>query len=762
MRFRTHRLNVVLVIAMAAASVGLALHLARVQQRSQSTVESDFSHRAQLTAKLTSAALVANLGAPPKVGDALNGPADALGGTMAALREQSEAPAVALFDAHGNPLNSSPAGVAGAVQRGIGSERIRAALHRGMAVSNVTFWGPNRTPTLAMLDSVKTDEGPRVLAELFSAKEFASASAYIAEAPGQRGATAYLLDGAGRVLASSNEARIGSQLRDRTLATAVRRHRVGQVGNNYFVDAPVRSGSRWQVVFWVPMTSLLAAVTSANGTDWLMFAALIAALLAFLSVTLLAGRKSAQLVRSEERTNAAQQLARARLRDPVTGLPSRELFLDRVEKALKRDRDTETTVAVLFVDLDGFKRINDSLGHAAGDQLLHAFGTRLREVIGPLDTVSRFGGDEFLVLGERFPEPDAAVRLADAIRSVLDQPFQLGSRPVRLTCSVGIAIKRPGDPAIDSASLVRRADAAMYDVKTRRGGGVRMFDRELHDATLRRLDTELALRAAISAGELVPYYQPIVELAGGRIHGVEALARWERSGVGLVMPADFIEMAETCGLIDELGRQILARAMGDVDEWLAAGLIAPDFRLSVNMSPRQLDDPSFYGTVARLLKSWSLPPSSLCLEITESAVAYDRGTALEALTSLSELGLKLAIDDFGVGQSSLTQIVRTLPLDVLKLDRTFVAELSQPRDRAVVTAVATMAEQLCVDAIAEGVETEEQASALLSLGYKLAQGYMFGHPMAANRICDRLSAALEPVAEPKLVLAPAPKLALSA
>jgi diguanylate cyclase (GGDEF)-like protein len=741
-----------MVVLAAAALGGMAFHLARLQERSQSTTESDFAHRAKLAAKLVSAALGATLAQPPELGGELGGGPKRIGSALAVLRQRSQTPAVGLFDADGKSLGGSPSGVAGTIAGQLGASEISDAARHGLALSNIIYWGPTRTPMLALLVAARTDSGVRVLAEMTPAAALATASAFIAEAPAEHGATAYLLDGAGRVLGASDGAKIGSALRDPMLSAAVRRQHTGDVGNHYFVDAPISSGSGWQVVFWVPTATLLARDKSASATDWLLFAALITALLGFLAVTWLAGRRSAELVRSEERAFAAQQLAQARLRDPITGLPTREMFLETVDCALGRSGDLDGGVAVLFVDLDGFKRVNDSLGHEAGDELLRAFARRLRDVIGPLDMVSRFGGDEFLVLCETLPKPELAIRLAKRIRVALEVPFDLRSRPVELTCSIGIATQSADDGPTDSSSMVRKADAAMYDVKTRGGGGIRVFDRELNEAAMRRLDTELALRAALDRGELSPYYQPIVQLDDGRIRGVEALARWERPGVGLVMPGDFIEAAEGKGLINELGAQILTRAMADVAGWHSAGLLEPDFQLAVNVSPRQLTDPSFYETVQSLLDSWALPPSSLCLEITESAVVHDPDAALEALTRLSELGAKVAIDDFGVGQSSLSQVVRTLPVDVLKLDRAFASELSQPRDRAVVTAVVVMANMLRVDAIAEGVETEEQASTLLEVGYKLAQGFLFGHPIAEAKFRQRLATEQQLPAGPRLTL----------
>jgi diguanylate cyclase (GGDEF)-like protein len=499
-------------------------------------------------------------------------------------------------------------------------------------------------------------------------------------------------------------------------------------------------GSRRQVVSAVSR-SALGPVASSDGAGWLVSAALVTAVVALLVVCVLMVRKSAELVRTKERAYAAHALAQERLHDPVTGLPSRELFLERADRALTRSDAAGRRVALLFVDLDHFKRINDSLGHAAGDELLRTFAGRLRDAVGPLDTISRFGGDEFLVLCQGLAKPDDALLVARRVMTALDEPFRLSSRDVHLTCCIGVAVGRHTSAPIDAETLVRDADAAMYDAKARGGGGVRLFDAELHEAALQRLDTEVALRGALREGRLRPHYQPIVDLTGGRTCGVEALARWERPGVGLVLPGEFIPAAEDCGLIGEIGGWILASAMSDIEQWYADGLVGADFWLSVNVSPRQLTDPAFPEIVANLLSGWSLPAASLCLEITESAIVGDMDVSLDALAALSKLGLRVALDDFGVGQSSLARLVRVLPLDVLKLDRAFVSELASPRERAVVSAVAVMAGALGIDAVAEGVETEEQATRLRALGYELAQGYHFGRPIACAQMRSELALA---------------------
>jgi diguanylate cyclase (GGDEF)-like protein len=742
------------VIAIAAILIGgLGYDLVQTQSQSRAGVEADFARRAQLTANLTSAALSSVGGDPADERRQFGGAVGGLEQALRAAQAQDNTPAEALLDARGRLLAAVPSSILTSGDALALDPDVRRALRGGVTLSNVDFWGPTRLPVLLTSVPFDTRFGRRILVAVVPAHEIAVASSYIASAPGVRGASAYLLDGEGRVLASSTDAPQGAALANRALVTAAQTSQAGDLGPNYFVAAPVGAGSDWQVVFSVSRAALLRPISSSGSADWLTFAALVAAVLAFLAVCGLTVRKSGELVRAKERASAAHQLAQQRLHDPVTGLPSRELFLERAQRAIGRLDRSDSHVALLFVDIDHFKRINDSLGHAAGDELLRTFASRVKAAIGATDTVSRFGGDEFLILCEGLASADRVLTVAHRVSSALADPFRLGSRDLHLTCCIGVAIHQAGDPLVDAETLVRDADAAMYAAKGRGGGGVKVFDAELHAAALQRLDTEVALRDALREGQIRPHYQPIVVLEDGAICGVEALARWDRPGVGSVAPSEFIPAAEDCGLINEIGCWILACSMSDVERWFADRLVGPDFWLSVNVSPRQLCDPTFPDAVATLLSGWSLPPSALCLEITESVAAGEHDVALDALARLGKLGLRLALDDFGVGHSSLARLVRSLPLDVLKLDRAFVSALSQPREDAVVAAVAVMATALGINAVAEGVETEEQSTRLRSLGYKFAQGYHFGRPVDCERIREMLSQAGTRPDRSRLVLA---------
>jgi EAL domain-containing protein (putative c-di-GMP-specific phosphodiesterase class I) len=304
-----------------------------------------------------------------------------------------------------------------------------------------------------------------------------------------------------------------------------------------------------------------------------------------------------------------------------------------------------------------------------------------------------------------------------------------------------------GDGA-DGATLVRNADAALRSAKANGHAQVCVFDPRLHDEALARLDMEVALRAAIGAEELVVHYQPIVGLPDGDLRGVEALVRWQRPQIGLVPPMDFIPLAEESGVIDELGRWVLDTAMGDAAAWKQAGLVGDDFVLSVNVSAHQLTNGELPEVLGDLLAKWLLSPAQLWLEITETAVASDPEVGREQIHALSALGVRVAIDDFGVGQSSLDQLVHSLPVEILKLDRSFTAHLSDWRERAVVAAIAPMAASLQMIAVAEGVETTGQAEELGRLGYPLAQGFLFGRPVDRDATVERLRGSSARAADP--------------
>ncbi|HEV8115465.1 MAG TPA: EAL domain-containing protein, partial [Acidimicrobiales bacterium] len=426
-----------------------------------------------------------------------------------------------------------------------------------------------------------------------------------------------------------------------------------------------------------------------------------------------------------------EDLVRRALYDPLTGLANRALFREHVEKALARLRRSPALPhAVLFVDLDSFKTVNDSLGHAAGDEVLVEVGNRLRRWVRPGDTAGRLGGDEFSVLLENTSETEVKV-LAERILKVLLAPVLVQGKEVVLSGSIGIALSDSGE---DADELLRNADVAMYTAKGAGKGQFRMFEPEMHHAALRRLDLEADLRRAIDEDELFLTYQPICDLATREVCGMEVLVRWQHPEQGLIQPLDFIPLAEDTGLIRPLGRLILERALRQAQEWAERFPRPRPLRVCVNASVRQIEHPGFYDEVANALACSGFDGRNLTLEITESLFMNDLQATIEKLSRLKELGLKLAVDDFGTGYSSLSYL-RSLPIDILKIDKSFVAGVTFGVEQsAVAQAVVKLARTFNLKTVAEGIEQPEQAARLLAIGADMGQGYLFSRPLTALRM----------------------------
>jgi diguanylate cyclase (GGDEF)-like protein len=421
------------------------------------------------------------------------------------------------------------------------------------------------------------------------------------------------------------------------------------------------------------------------------------------------------------RKQAEDQLAHQALHDSLTGLANRVLFMDRLEQALARIARHPTPLALLFVDLDHFKVVNDSLGHAAGDEVLVQAAARIRRALRPIDTVARFGGDEFVILCEDVGGRSEAEEIARRINTAVARPFKVGEHDVVMTASAGIVMAN--DSHTDAGALLRDADTAMYRAKERGRATYQMFEASMRMRAVQRLELETALRRAIETGQLRVLYQPIVRLSDGGIIACEALVRWAHPERGLIDPADFIPIAEESGLIVPLGEWVFRRVCEDIAR------SGSPMDVSVNVSPRQLADPDFVDMVADLVREKDIDPRTLCLEVTESALFSDPDTALLRLGALGELGLRLAIDDFGIGFSSLYHLRQLPEVDFLKVDRTFIAELGRNRkDSAIVAAVIVLAGSLGMDIVAEGIETLEQADELRAIGADFGQGYLFGRP----------------------------------
>ncbi|AHY46155.1 GGDEF: diguanylate cyclase (GGDEF) domain [Rubrobacter radiotolerans] len=447
-----------------------------------------------------------------------------------------------------------------------------------------------------------------------------------------------------------------------------------------------------------------------------------------------------------ERKLLEQKLAHQATHDALTGLPNRYLFNQRLGLALKSGAAGEENgggpgrVTVLFLDLDDFKVVNDSLGHRVGDALLVAAAGRLGSAVPEGGTVARFGGDEFTVLLPNAADEAQVILATQKIVEALRAPFALDGRELFVNTSVGAALGRPRDTPEE---VLRRADIALYSAKLSGKGRFEVFNETMDKKTTARLDLELDLRRAVKSGEMSVHYQPVVRLNTGELSGLEALARWEHPVRGTVSPAEFIPLAEETGLIHQIGAHVLESACARLVDWQTRYPGCGDLRMSVNLSVRQLQNPDLVEEVQAILSRTGVDPKDVVLEITESMVmqeAEGTGPGLGTLGRLKDLGLSLAVDDFGTGYSSLSQL-RRFPVDVLKIDRSFVDGLGRaPEDRAIVETVVKLADALDLEVVAEGIETPEQLGRLKQLGCALGQGYLFSRPLPAGET-ERLLAA---------------------
>jgi diguanylate cyclase (GGDEF)-like protein/PAS domain S-box-containing protein len=444
-----------------------------------------------------------------------------------------------------------------------------------------------------------------------------------------------------------------------------------------------------------------------------------------------------------ERKAFEEQLQHQAFHDSVTNLANRALFRDRVQHALERQsRDTQP-ISVLFMDLDDFKTINDSLGHAAGDQLLRDVGERLRTCLRTADTAARLGGDEFAVLLEDGGEGVEAADVAQRVLSALDGPFRLEGKEVFVRASIGIATSRAeSQEAPETAEeLLRNADVAMYMAKEAGKGRYQIFEPAMHDTALRRLELKADLQRAIDNHEFVLHYQPVIELRTGEISGVEALLRWNHPHRGMVAPLEFIPLAEETGLIVPIGQWVLEEACTRAVELQGRYPMREPLHMAVNLSARQLQRPEIVAEVAEVVRRTGLDPEHLILEITESVMMADIELSLQRLTELKSLGVKLAVDDFGTGYSSLNYI-QQFPVDILKVDKSFIDAFNtaDTRKSALTATIIKLAEDLDLRPVAEGIERADQLEKLLDLRCDLGQGFYFARPLPLDGIDDLLTA----------------------
>jgi diguanylate cyclase (GGDEF)-like protein len=442
-----------------------------------------------------------------------------------------------------------------------------------------------------------------------------------------------------------------------------------------------------------------------------------------------------------DRKRMEAELERLALYDPLTGLPNRALFNDRLLHTIER-RGRRQSTAVYFLDVDRFKRINDSLGHTAGDEVLREVAARIQRTLRPEDTVARFGGDEFTILCESVGGVLEAVGVADRLQREIALPLRAGGAELRLSASIGVALAEPGEEVTPSR-LVEDADAAMYRAKERGGDRTELFDMAMRERAVEALSIEQELQRALDAGELRLLYQPLVSLDSRDMVGAEALIRWEHPTRGLLTPDKFLPVAEESGLIVQVGAWAVGEACRRLRDWDRRNGVDAPFGLAVNVSARELTHPDVVTTILNAVRRSALDPSRLTIEVTESTAMADRDSGFRALRELSEAGVRIAIDDFGTGYASLDHL-REMPADILKIDRSFVAGMAaNSPDSALVAAAVAMGRALEMEVVAEGIETSEQVADLRELGCPLGQGFLFARPLPPEEIDTLLEADVQ-------------------
>ncbi|HXR21551.1 MAG TPA: EAL domain-containing protein [Acidimicrobiales bacterium] len=428
---------------------------------------------------------------------------------------------------------------------------------------------------------------------------------------------------------------------------------------------------------------------------------------------------------------AERALAHQALHDAVTGLANRLALMDRLSQALVSLDRTHGRVALFFIDLDNFKTINDSLGHEAGDRVLVEVGRRLGRICRRSDTVARFGGDEFVLLCALRADEDVRLIASRAVRAI-GKRFSSDGDDLTVTASVGVIVT--SDPSSDPGSLLQQADIAMYEAKSAGRDGFRLYDSKLRVRAMANHDFDATLRKAIDKKELFLLYQPLFSLDDQSLRRAEALVRWQHPERGVVLPGDFIPLAEERGLIASIDTFVFDEACRQLAAWMADETLPDDFTMAVNLSGRQLSDPALVERIASSIRSHGVAPRQLCLEITETALIGELGEATTTLANLSKLGVRIALDDFGTGYSTLAHVQR-LNVDILKIDRSFVEQIGgSDRDREIIGAITAMAHALGMSVVGEGIETTRQLGELTALGCDAGQGYLLARPLPAEQV----------------------------
>lgn len=610
---------------------------------------------------------------------------------------------------------------------------------RTYALGNVLPYG--RTGVVNLAVKFPTRYGARVLLTGFSPQALNGfLTGELRRIPGVQGAHNYILDGNNVVLSSTNPARRPGY-RFTTPSQRVALSRKSGTRDGYYYDQVSIPNSTWRVVLAAPVSRLFASVSGLRGwLPWLIFGAFALVALAALLLGMRVVRSAETGLRdansrlqdvNDKLEQANRALAHDALHDPLTGLPNRALLMDRLDQMLGRARrDSAIGCAVLFIDLDGFKMVNDSLSHAVGDLLLVAVARRFAEVLRPGDTVARLGGDEFAVLLDSVVTPEDATVVAERVHAALDGPFDVGGHELFVRASIGISLRSEGVSAHD---LVRNADIAMYDVKRRGTGNYVIFDETMRQRVVDRLALETELRTAVEQSLIRVHYQPIVDLATGEVRGLEALARWP-AGRRAVPPIEFIAVAEASGLIRSLGHHVLRTALDDFAACRDEGLVGPEVYLSVNISRQQLDDPALPGIILGALADSGVPPEALRLEITESTLMQEPQLIQRIVSEVCAHGVGLHLDDFGTQYSSLSSLLE-FPVVALKIDRGFVGSLTK-RDHSttIVRTIISLAHGLALLVIGEGIEDADELRRLKAMGCDWGQGFLFARPLERGQM----------------------------
>ena len=720
------RAGTVWLIVAALVVLGLlavfAVSLAGTQAKSRRDLEARVHERAMLASALLDS-LFQTAGQQIPLDQARYGGRSVASVTMDRYRQQDAY--VVLLDRSGRVLASS-SGFTAQARRDL---RVSAALalvrsrHR-YGLGNVLPYG--RTGVINFAVPFPTRYGQRILLKGFLPSAMGPfLTGALRKIPGVKGSHNYLIDANDTVLASNNPAKpTGYRFRSPEQRAALS-HSSGDRQGHYYEQYRL-TNSTWRLVLAAPDGSLFASVSGLRKwLPWLIF-------LAFALVAAAALALGTRVLRSAERDllDANAKLAHDALHDPLTGLANRVLFMDRLEQVLRRaTRDRTVGCAVMFLDADRFKLVNDSLSHTVGDQLLSAMAARLAEVVRPGDTVARLGGDEFTLLLDNVVSESQAVTIAERVHRMLNEPFKLGPHELVVTVSIGIALS---SPQLTAAEVLRNADIAMYHAKRRSSGTYALFDPSMHTRAVDRLGRENELRRAVERSLIAVYYQPVVDLNTGRISGLEALARWPH-GDQEVSPVEFIAIAEESGLIGALGLHVLRTALGTFAGWRRAGLISEEVRISVNISPRQLDEPTLPDQILAAIDAANLPPDAVCLEITESTLMQEPERMQRIESKLCAKGVGLHLDDFGTGYSSLSALLQ-FPLDALKIDRSLVTSLIGHNDRndTIIRSTIGLAHGLGLHVVAEGIEHARELNHLRTLGCDYGQGYHFSRPLDAD------------------------------